>query len=78
MEKKLFIMDIDGTLAVGSRLLPGAADLIAEIRRQGGRCCFLQIILPGGLQNIRKNSGYGESQQKRKSFLRLGRMRFTG
>ena len=40
MEKKLFIMDIDGTLAVGSRLLPGAADLIAEIRRQGGRCCF--------------------------------------
>ena len=32
MQKKLFIMDIDGTLAIGGSLIPGAAELIREIR----------------------------------------------
>ena len=40
MQKKLFIMDIDGTLAIGGSLIPGAAELIREIRMQGGQCCF--------------------------------------
>lgn len=34
-EKKLFLFDIDGTLALGDRLLPGTRELIACLRREG-------------------------------------------
>ena len=40
MKKRLFIMDIDGTLALGKQLIDGAADLIEEIHRQNGICCY--------------------------------------
>jgi len=30
-DKRLFLFDIDGTLAVGDELLPGARELLAEI-----------------------------------------------
>ena len=40
MRKRLFIMDIDGTLALGNQLIDGAAELIYEIRRQQGICCY--------------------------------------
>lgn len=39
-EKKLFLFDIDGTLALGSELLPGAKELIAGLRRTGKRIFF--------------------------------------
>lgn len=38
--KKLFLLDIDGTLCKGDALLPGAADFLQEIRRHGGRYLF--------------------------------------
>ena len=31
-EKKLFLLDIDGTVALGSELLPGAADFLQTVR----------------------------------------------
>ena len=40
MKKRLFIMDIDGTLAFGNQLIDGAAELIEEIHRQHAICCY--------------------------------------
>ncbi len=40
MKKRLFIMDIDGTLALGNQLIDGAAELIEEIHRQHAICCY--------------------------------------
>ena len=36
-----FIFDLDGTLYVGDALLPGAAETIAALRRQGKRTLFI-------------------------------------
>ena len=35
-EKKLFLLDIDGTVALGSELLPGAADILQTVKENGG------------------------------------------
>ena len=35
-EKKLFLLDIDGTVALGSELLPGAADFLYTVKENGG------------------------------------------
>ena len=40
MKKRLFIMDIDGTLSLGNQLMDGAAELIEEIHMQHGICCY--------------------------------------
>ena len=34
-EKKLFLLDIDGTVALGSELLPGAADFLQTVKENG-------------------------------------------
>lgn len=39
--KKLFLFDIDGTLAVGNTLYEGSADLIAYIERIGGKAYYI-------------------------------------
>jgi ribonucleotide monophosphatase NagD (HAD superfamily) len=36
-----FIFDLDGTIYLGERLLPGAAAAIAALRAAGRRLCFL-------------------------------------
>ena len=33
-EKKLFLLDIDGTVALGSELLPGAADFLYTVKEK--------------------------------------------
>jgi len=40
-EKKLFLLDIDGTVALGSELLPGAADFLQTVKENGGIFRFL-------------------------------------
>jgi len=40
-EKKLFLLDIDGTVALGSELLPGAADFLRTVKKNGGIFRFL-------------------------------------
>ncbi len=40
-KKKLFLFDIDGTLAVGDTLYEGSADLLAYIDRIGGRAFYI-------------------------------------
>lgn len=39
--KKLFLFDIDGTIAVGDSLYDGSADLLAHIDRIGGKSYFI-------------------------------------
>lgn len=39
--KKLFLFDIDGTIAVGDTLYDGSAELLAHIDRIGGRSYFI-------------------------------------
>ena len=40
-EKKLFLFDIDGTLAVGDELLPESRELLDEIGARGGQSYFI-------------------------------------
>ena len=39
--KRLFLLDMDGTLKLDDRLFPGAADFLAKIRACGGKYLFL-------------------------------------
>lgn len=40
-QKKLFLFDIDGTLAVGDTLYPGTRELLEYIHQIGGNACFI-------------------------------------
>ncbi len=40
-EIKNWLLDMDGTIYLGERLIPGALDFLAEIRQSGGRAIFL-------------------------------------
>lgn len=40
-QKRLFLLDLDGTLYLEDTLLPGAAELLAWVREQGGAYRFL-------------------------------------
>ena len=40
MTKKIVLMDIDGTIAIGSKALPGAIEAVEEIRRNGCKVIF--------------------------------------
>ena len=41
---RLFVLDLDGTVYLGDRLLPGAAEFIAAAKEKDGRCFFSPII----------------------------------
>lgn len=40
-EKKLFLFDIDGTIAVGNTLYDGSAELLSYIEKIGGKACYI-------------------------------------
>jgi len=40
-EKKLFLLDMDGTIYLGDRLFDGTIPFLATARRNGARCIFL-------------------------------------
>ena len=40
-EKKLFLLDMDGTLYLGEQLFDGTLDFLQEVRRRGGRAIFV-------------------------------------
>ena len=40
-QKKLFLFDIDGTLAIGDTLYPGSADLLSYIDSIGGKAYYI-------------------------------------
>ena len=41
MNKRLFLLDIDGTICRGNALIPGAGDFLQAIRRSGGQYVFI-------------------------------------
>ena len=38
--KRLFLLDMDGTLYLDDRLFPGAAEFLAKIQKRGGQISF--------------------------------------
>lgn len=40
-DKKLFLFDIDGTIALGKDLIPGTLDLLAYIEKVGGKAIYI-------------------------------------
>jgi len=40
-EKRLFLLDMDGTLYLDENLFPGTVPFLEYVRRSGGRCLFL-------------------------------------
>ena len=40
-EKKLFLLDMDGTIYLSDRLFEGAAEFLSLVKARGGRCVFL-------------------------------------
>lgn len=55
-EKKLFLFDIDGTVALGDVLLPGAAEFFQEIKERGGQFVFITNNSTKALRTTSKNS----------------------
>ena len=39
-KKKLFLLDMDGTLYLGDQLFDGTLDLLRRVREKGGRYLF--------------------------------------
>lgn len=72
MRKKLFIMDIDGTLAIGENLIPGAAELIEEIRIQGGQCCFFTNNSSRGIREYQEQFRRWGIETSEREFLTAG------
>ena len=40
-QKRLFLLDMDGTLYLDDRLFDGAAEFLADIKKSGGKYVFL-------------------------------------
>ncbi|MCM1046528.1 MAG: HAD-IIA family hydrolase [Candidatus Gastranaerophilales bacterium] len=40
-KKRLFLFDIDGTIAVGDTLYEGSRELLEQIERAGGKACYI-------------------------------------
>ncbi len=40
-QKKLFLLDMDGTIYLDGKLFPGTIPFLTAVRRAGGRCLFL-------------------------------------
>lgn len=54
-QKKLFLFDIDGTLAVGNTLYEGSAELLAYIERIGGKAYYItNNSTKSGLDYVKK------------------------
>lgn len=59
-DKRLFLLDMDGTLYLGDRLLDGAADFLDWVGRTGGRYIFLTNNSSKGTDDyVKKMKGLG-------------------
>ena len=41
LEKKLYLLDMDGTIYLGDRLFPGVNELLEKMESRGGRYVFI-------------------------------------
>ena len=59
-DKRLFLLDMDGTLYLSDRLFDGTLDFLAHVRRIGGRAIFLTNNSSRGTQAyIQRMAGFG-------------------
>ncbi len=59
-DKKLFLLDMDGTIYLSDRLFDGALDFLAYVRRIGGQYIFLTNNSSRGVgEYIRRMAGFG-------------------
>lgn len=59
-EKRLFLLDMDGTLYIGDRLFDGVREFLQLVRSRGGRCLFLTNNSSRGVEGyIEKLRGMG-------------------
>jgi len=54
-EKKLFLLDIDGTICVGNRLIPGADRFLNGLSEYGGDYVFITNNTTMSVADYRKN-----------------------
>ena len=47
-DKRLFLLDIDGTVCIGERLISGTKQFLEAVKESGGQFVSSQIIRPGG------------------------------
>ena len=53
-EKKLFLLDMDGTLYLGDSLFPGVTDFLRHVKERGGRALFLTNNSSRGVEQYRE------------------------
>ena len=59
-DKKLFLLDMDGTLYLSDTLFDGTPDFLAYVKRTGGRAIFMTNNSSRGLEGyIRRMEGFG-------------------
>ena len=58
-EKKLFLLDIDGTICVGNRLIPGADRFLNGLSEYGGDYVF---ITKNRLKEVRKEKKLSQTE----------------
>ena len=59
-DKKLFLLDMDGTLYLSDRLFDGTLDFLDYVKRSGGRAVFMTNNSSRGLDAyIRRMAGFG-------------------
>ncbi len=64
-DKKLFLLDMDGTLYLDDKLFPGAAEFLESVQKKGGRYIFLTNNSSRGVKHyIEKMSGLGIQTEK--------------
>ena len=59
-DKKLFLLDMDGTLYLSDRLFDGTLDFLDHVKKKGGRAVFMTNNSSRGLDAyIRRMAGFG-------------------
>ena len=56
-DKRLFLLDMDGTIYLDDRLFDGVKDFLSRIREKGGRYLFLTNNSSRGVEGYMEKAG---------------------
>ena len=69
-DKRLFLLDMDGTIYLDDRLFDGVTAFLSRIREKGGRYLFLTNNSSKGVEGyIEKLNGMGIATGRRRGYL---------